>query len=90
MYYKFQVCFMPKKCQLIKTHLILTCFALLRFTDVACLGVSFLFYKLKGKLFTSKRIKTCFTVSFALLWWSGNEAAISPRYFHMCHVKGLM
>lgn len=41
--------------------------------------------KAKPKPSTSKKMTTRFTVIVTLLWWSGTEPAISPRY--ACNFK---
>ena len=58
----------------IQLDLVLLCFALLHFADVAY------FYKFKVRLSTSKKVTARFVVILTLLWWSGPEPSLSLRY----------
>ena len=38
---------------------------------------------------TKKKILTTFIAIFALLWWSGTQPAISPRYDYILLLRGM-
>ena len=49
-----------------------------------------IFYKLKARPSTSKKIITCFIVILTILWWSGTKPAISSKMLRVICVDRIV